>query len=67
MSDVGQKQVHQMAPTAPSRPWRETFSADALQSRDAEAAGHEAAKSNAVCNGMDSKARYHAHQGEAGG
>jgi hypothetical protein len=61
---MGQKQVHQQAPPAPSRPPRENMSADALASVDAAAAGHQAALSNPVLNGRDAADRYHAHAGE---
>jgi hypothetical protein len=52
------KQQRNCYPLPASRPDSEKFSEDALQSRDAEARGHQAATQDPYLNGEDARRRY---------
>jgi hypothetical protein len=59
MSDsTGQRQVHQMAPAASSRPAREVLSDDQLKYVDGWQAGSAKAAQDPTLNGEDSRRRY---------
>jgi hypothetical protein len=63
-NQTGQKQVHQMAPAAPSRPARQVLSDDQLLYVDQPERLQRQATEDPYLNGQDSRRRWLAHEGE---